>query len=40
MSRGRTDPACYGNQVKDSNIMAQNPYTNIINQGRENNLIL
>ena len=31
MSSGRTVPAWYGNQVEVSYIMAQNPYTNIIN---------
>ena len=36
ISSGRAVPACYGYQVEDSNIMAQNPYTNIINQERKN----
>jgi len=35
MSGGRAVSACYGNQVEDSNIMAQNPCINIINQGRK-----
>jgi len=34
MSSGRAVSACYGNQVEDSNIMAQDPYTIII-QGRK-----
>jgi len=34
MSRGRVGSACYGEKGVVSNIRAQNPQTDILNQGR------